>query len=166
MKGGTSTDVSRYSGTFEHSFETETAGKVSQNAKILTVECMHSDNTTPGVFIQAPQLAIETVAAGGGSRLFFQSGLFQVGPESAGAHPGPVCYRKNGYLAITDANVMLGRILREFFPKIFGPNEDQPLGKELVEEEFRKLTDVINKFFESQYEKLKSEVRIALISNL
>lgn len=72
---------------------------------------------------QAPQLDINTVAAGGGSRLHFRSGLFAVGPDSAGAHPGPVCYKKGGHLAVTDANLALGRILPEFFPKIFGPGE-------------------------------------------
>lgn len=106
--GGTSTDVSRYAGQYEHVFE----------------------STTAGVTIQAPQLDINTVAAGGGSRLFFRSGVFQVGPESAGAHPGPVCYRKNGHLAITDANLVLGRILPDFFPKIFGPQEDEALDAE------------------------------------
>lgn len=99
--GGTSTDVSRFAGSYEHVFET----------------------TTAGVTIQAPQLDINTVAAGGGSRLFFTSGLFVVGPESAGAHPGPVCYKKRGYLAITDANLALGRILPRYFPKMFGPQE-------------------------------------------
>ena len=106
--GGTSTDVSRYSNEFELTFETEISG----------------------VSIQAPQLDINTVAAGGGSRLFFSNGLFKVGPESAGADPGPVCYRKNGYLAITDANLALGRILPGHFPSIFGPNEDLPVDKE------------------------------------
>ena len=101
--GGTSTDVSRYDGSFEHVFET----------------------TTAGVSIQAPQLDIHTVAAGGGSRLFLQNGLFVVGPESAKAHPGPVCYRKNGYLAVTDANVVLGRVIPDHFPSIFGQNEDE-----------------------------------------
>lgn len=86
--GGTSTDVSRYAGHFEHVFETVTAG----------------------VSLQAPQLDINTVAAGGGSKLYFRHGLFVVGPESVGAHPGPVCYRKGGDLAVTDANVLLGRI--------------------------------------------------------
>lgn len=122
--GGTSTDVSRYDGAYEHVFET----------------------TTAGVTIQAPQLDVNTVAAGGGSRLFFRSGLFVVGPESAGAHPGPVCYRKNGYLAITDANLVLGRILPEYFPKIFGPNENEPLDKEASVKEFKKLTEEINEF--------------------
>jgi len=103
--GGTSTDVSRYDGSLELVFET----------------------TTAGVSIQAPQLDINTVAAGGGSRLFLRAGMFYVGPESAGAHPGPVCYRKNGYLAVTDANLALGRVLPQYFPSIFGPNEDQPL---------------------------------------
>lgn len=86
--GGTSTDVSRYNGEFELIHETETAG----------------------VRIQAPQIDIRTVAAGGGSRLFYRNSLFKVGPESASAHPGPVCYRKNGSLAVTDANLLLGRL--------------------------------------------------------
>ena len=103
--GGTSTDVSRYDGSFEHVLE----------------------STTAGVTIQAPQLDINTVAAGGGSRLFYRNGVFSVGPESAGAHPGPVCYRKDGYLAVTDANLALGRLLPQHFPAIFGPDEDQPL---------------------------------------
>lgn len=71
---------------------------------------------------QAPQLDINTIAAGGGSRLFFRTGIFAVGPESAGAHPGPVCYRKGGPLTITDANVVLGRIVPEFFPKVLSGN--------------------------------------------
>ena len=103
--GGTSTDVSRYAGEYEHVFETETAG-----VKIL-----------------CPQLDINTVAAGGGSRLFFRTGVLAVGPESAKAHPGPVCYRKGGHLAITDANLYLGRLLPAHFPRIFGPKEDKPL---------------------------------------
>lgn len=94
----------------------------------------------------APHLDINTVAAGGGSRLFFRSGLYVVGPDSAGAHPGPVCYRKNGYLAITDANLMLGRLLPQHFPKIFGPNEDMPLDYDATLEEFKKLTEEINEF--------------------
>lgn len=129
--GGTSTDVSRFDGTYEHVFETQTAG----------------------VFIQAPQLAIETVAAGGGSRLFFSNGLFKVGPESAGAHPGPVCYRKNGHLAITDANVLLGRVVPEYFPKIFGVTEDQPLGKDTVVAAFDKLTQEVNAHYVAVFEK-------------
>mmetsp|Transcript_27108 Transcript_27108/g.59295 ORF Transcript_27108/g.59295 Transcript_27108/m.59295 type:complete len:1400 (+) Transcript_27108:291-4490(+) len=116
--GGTSTDVSRYDGSLEHVFET----------------------TTAGVAIQAPQLDIHTVAAGGGSRLFLRTGMFVVGPESAGAHPGPVCYRKNGYLAVTDANLVLGRVLPEYFPSIFGPNEDQPLDVEGARSAFAELT--------------------------
>ena len=120
--GGTSTDVSRYGGRYEHVFET----------------------TTAGVTIQSPQLDINTVAAGGGSRLFFRNALFVVGPESAGAHPGPACYRKGGPLTVTDANLVLGRLLPEFFPKIFGPNEDQGLDREASEALFRELTDTIN----------------------
>lgn len=116
--GGTSSDFSRYSGTWEHVFETVTAG----------------------VAIQAPQLDINTVAAGGGSRLFLELGLFRVGPESARAHPGPVCYRKNGYLAVTDANVVLGRVVPKYFPNIFGPNEDQPLDVDGARGAFEELT--------------------------
>ena len=121
--GGTSTDVSRYgSGRYEHVFET----------------------TTAGVTIQSPQLDINTVAAGGGSRLFFRNGLFVVGPESAGAHPGPACYRKGGPLTVTDANLFLGRLLPDFFPKIFGKGEDQGLDENASEMLFRKLTEQIN----------------------
>ena len=122
--GGTSTDVSRYgSGRYEHVFET----------------------TTAGVTIQSPQLDINTVAAGGGSRLFFRNGLFVVGPESAGAHPGPACYRKGGPLTVTDANLFLGRLLPDFFPKIFGKNEDEGLDDRASEKLFTELTETINK---------------------
>ena len=122
--GGTSTDVSRYgSGRYEHVFET----------------------TTAGVTIQSPQLDINTVAAGGGSRLFFRNGLFVVGPESAGAHPGPACYRKGGPLTVTDANLFLGRLLPDFFPKIFGKNEDQGLDLSASEKLFHELAEQINK---------------------
>ncbi|KAK0457672.1 Hydantoinase B/oxoprolinase-domain-containing protein [Desarmillaria tabescens] len=117
--GGTSTDVSRYSGHLEHVFET----------------------TTAQVIIQAPQLDINTVAAGGGSRLFWENGMFVVGPESAGAHPGPACYRKGGPLAVTDANLLLGRLLPEHFPKIFGPNEDEPLDMNATRKLFEELTE-------------------------
>jgi 5-oxoprolinase (ATP-hydrolysing) len=106
-----------------------------------------------GVFVQAPQLAIDTVAAGGGSRLFFQNGMFKVGPESASAHPGPVCYRKGGYLAITDANLLLGRVVPDFFPKIFGPKEDQALGEDEARAEFSKLAKVVNEYYRDQHTK-------------
>ena len=95
-------------------------------------------------FIQAPQLDINTVAAGGGSRLFYESGVFRVGPESAGSHPGPVCYRKNGHLAITDANVVLGRVLPEYFPRIFGKNEDEMLDKESAVAAMAAIADAVN----------------------
>lgn len=121
--GGTSTDVSRYgSGRYEHVFET----------------------TTAGVTIQSPQLDINTVAAGGGSRLFYRNGLFVVGPESAGAHPGPACYRKDGPLTVTDANLFLGRLVPDFFPKIFGPNENQGLDDQASRSLFERLTKEIN----------------------
>jgi 5-oxoprolinase (ATP-hydrolysing) len=122
--GGTSTDVSRYgSGRYEHVFET----------------------TTAGVTIQSPQLDINTVAAGGGSRLFFRNGLFVVGPESAGAHPGPGCYRKGGPATVTDANLSLGRLLPDFFPKIFGKNEDEGLDVQASEKLLQELAQQINK---------------------
>ncbi|TID22517.1 hypothetical protein CANINC_003292 [Pichia inconspicua] len=121
--GGTSTDVSRYAGEYEFSFE----------------------STTAGIKIAAPQLDINTVAAGGGSILTYRNGVFAVGPESASAHPGPACYRKGGPLTITDANLFTGRILPEFFPKIFGPNEDQELDFEITKKKFEELTEQINK---------------------
>lgn len=122
--GGTSTDVSRYGeGRYDHVFET----------------------TTAGVTIQSPQLDINTVAAGGGSRLFFKNGLFVVGPESASAHPGPACYRKDGPLTITDANLFLGRLLPDFFPKIFGKDENEGLDIEASKKLFEELTVSINK---------------------
>uniref|UniRef100_A0A7S3ECR6 5-oxoprolinase n=3 Tax=Rhodosorus marinus TaxID=101924 RepID=A0A7S3ECR6_9RHOD len=134
--GGTSTDVSRYSGHLELVFESETSG----------------------VTIQAPQLDINTVAAGGGSRLFFCSGLFVVGPESVGAHPGPVCYRKGGELAVTDANLLLGRIVPSMFPKIFGPDANEPLDVEATKLAFDKLTKEVNAFEMLQQETRKGYI--------
>ncbi|CAH9050164.1 unnamed protein product [Cuscuta epithymum] len=122
--GGTSTDVSRYAGSYEQVIETQIAGTI----------------------IQAPQLDINTVAAGGGSKLKFQFGSFRVGPESVGAHPGPVCYRKGGQLSVTDANLILGLIIPEYFPSIFGPNEDQPLDIDATKKEFVKLAKDINSY--------------------
>ncbi len=109
--GGTSTDVAHYDGEFERAFETEVAG----------------------VRMRAPMMRIHTVAAGGGSLLQFDGARFTVGPDSAGANPGPACYRRGGPLAVTDANVMLGKINPDFFPKIFGPGQDQPLDRDAVE---------------------------------
>lgn len=120
--GGTSTDVSRYAGNLEHIFET----------------------TTAGISIQCPQLDIRTVAAGGGSILSWKNGLFNAGPDSAGAHPGPACYRKGGPLTVTDANLFLGRLQSEYFPKIFGPTEDMPLDHDVVAQKFKELTITIN----------------------
>ncbi|GAQ91252.1 oxoprolinase [Klebsormidium nitens] len=121
--GGTSTDVSRYAGHYEQVVETQTAG----------------------VNIQAPQLDINTVAAGGGSKLFFQAGVFKVGPDSVGAHPGPVCYKKKGgELAVTDANLLLGRVLPDYFPKIFGPEENEPLEVDATRKAFKELAKEIN----------------------
>ncbi|KAJ3683150.1 hypothetical protein LUZ60_013377 [Juncus effusus] len=126
--GGTSTDVSRYDGNYEQVLETQIAGTI----------------------IQAAQLDINTVAAGGGSKLKFQFGSFRVGPESVGAHPGPVCYRKGGQLAVTDANLILGTVIPDYFPAIFGPDEDQPLDFESTKREFEKLSVEINRYRKSQ----------------
>ncbi|XP_017466157.1 PREDICTED: 5-oxoprolinase [Rhagoletis zephyria] len=125
--GGTSTDVSRYAGVYEHVIE----------------------STTAGVTIQAPQLDINTVAAGGGSMLFFRSGLFVVGPESAGAHPGPACYKKGGPLTVTDANLILGRLLPDYFPKIFGPKENEALDFTVTKEKFEQMRILINEYLKS-----------------
>ncbi|EPB69795.1 hydantoinase/oxoprolinase [Ancylostoma ceylanicum] len=133
--GGTSTDVCRYSGALEHVMET----------------------TTAGVTIQAPQLDINTVAAGGGSRLFFTNGIFVVGPESVGAHPGPVCYRKGGHLSITDANLVLGRILPEYFPKIFGPNGNEALDSAAAYSAMEALTAEINDFVKKNPDALQKQ---------
>ncbi|GAA5948602.1 hypothetical protein JCM21900_005187 [Sporobolomyces salmonicolor] len=122
--GGTSTDVSRFGGEFEKTYET----------------------TTAGVSIQTPQLDINTVAAGGGSCLTFRNGLFNVGPHSAGAEPGPSCYRKGGPLAITDANLVLGRLFPEYFPKIFGKTENLPLDREASVTSFEQLRKDINAY--------------------
>ncbi len=115
--GGTSTDVAHYRGELERIFETEVAG----------------------VRVQTPQLHIHTVAAGGGSILRFDGRRFRVGPRSAGADPGPACYRKGGPLTVTDANVLVGRIQADFFPKVFGPGGDQPLDRSVVERRFEQL---------------------------
>lgn len=150
--GGTSTDVSRYDGHWEHVFETVTAGVAIQAYVFLHVHvyscvymCMscwtHSLKILLHTFVHSPQLDIHTVAAGGGSRLFLRQGLLVVGPESARAHPGPVCYRKNGYLAVTDANAVLGRVIPEYFPSIFGPNEDEPLDVQGARVAFQQLLE-------------------------
>lgn len=94
---------------------------------------------------QAPQLDVNTVAAGGGSCLFFRSGMFVVGPESAGAHPGPVCYTKGGPLTVTDANLTLGRLLPKYFPKMFGSDGKQPLDSSTTLSAFEKLTSEVSR---------------------
>jgi 5-oxoprolinase (ATP-hydrolysing) len=124
--GGTSCDVSRFAGKYEHVYDVEVAG----------------------VQIQAPQLDITTVAAGGGSRLLFEAGMFVVGPDSVGANPGPVCYRRaGGLLSVTDANLHLGRLPVELFPKIFGPAKDQPLDAEATARAFAAITADVNRFY-------------------
>ncbi|MCH9808010.1 MAG: hydantoinase B/oxoprolinase family protein [Alphaproteobacteria bacterium] len=119
--GGTSTDVAHFAGDYERAFETEVAG----------------------VRLRAPMLQINTVAAGGGSILSFDGQRFRVGPESAGANPGPKCYRRGGPLTVTDANVMLGKLSADLFPRIFGANQDQPLDEAAVREAFSDLADKV-----------------------
>ncbi len=121
--GGTSTDVSHYAGEYERSFETVVAG----------------------VRMRAPMMTINTVAAGGGSICFFDGARYRVGPESAGANPGPACYRRGGPLTVTDCNVMLGKLQPEFFPRVFGPRADQPLDRAVVESKFAALSVEIEK---------------------
>ena len=120
--GGTSTDVSAFSGEYERSTDSEVAG----------------------IRLRAPILKIHTVAAGGGSRLRFADSRFQVGPESAGAEPGPACYRRGGPLTITDANVLLGRIAVSRFPSVFGPTADQSLDAGLVKQEFEHMATTVS----------------------
>ncbi|KAI0086806.1 5-oxoprolinase [Irpex rosettiformis] len=126
--GGTSTDVSRFDGRYEVVYET----------------------TTAGVTIQSPQLDINTVAAGGGSCLTFRNGLFLAGPHSAGAEPGPACYRKSGPLAVTDANLILGRLIPDFFPKIFGKSAQEPLDVEASRSKFEELLQEVNSTYDKK----------------
>ena len=119
--GGTSTDVAHSAGDYERAFDTEVAG----------------------VRIRAPMMRIHTVAAGGGSILHADPGRFRVGPDSAGADPGPACYRRGGPLTVTDANVMLGKLNPDLFPAIFGPNQDQPLDRETVAAKFSEIASTV-----------------------
>ncbi|CAM5570347.1 hydantoinase B/oxoprolinase family protein [Streptomyces griseus] len=121
--GGTSTDVSHYAGAFERELGTEVAG----------------------VRMRAPMMSIHTVAAGGGSVLHFDGSRYRVGPDSAGAHPGPACYRRGGPLTVTDANVMLGRVQPAHFPAVFGPDGDLPLDADHVRERFTALADEVGR---------------------
>jgi 5-oxoprolinase (ATP-hydrolysing) len=116
--GGTSTDVSHYAGEFERAFETRVAG----------------------VRMRAPMMSIHTVAAGGGSILHFDGARYRVGPDSAGADPGPACYRRGGPLTVTDANVMLGKIQAAHFPRVFGADGAQPLDADAVRSAFQDLS--------------------------
>lgn len=126
--GGTSTDVAHFNGEYERQFETEIAG----------------------VRMRSPMMSIHTVAAGGGSILSYQNNRFQVGPDSAGANPGPACYRKNGPLTVTDANVMLGKIRPQYFPNIFGINNNLPLDDQIVKQKFFELSKQIFKVTNNQ----------------
>jgi 5-oxoprolinase (ATP-hydrolysing) len=115
--GGTSTDVSHFNGEYERTFETEVAG----------------------VRLRAPMMSIHTVAAGGGSILIFDGSRYRVGPESAGAYPGPACYRRGGPLTVTDCNVMVGKLQPDFFPTVFGPEGNLPLDADIVRQKFAEL---------------------------
>lgn len=121
--GGTSTDVSHYNGVLERTM----------------------DNPISGIRIRTPMIDVHTVAAGGGSIVHFDLGRLQVGPESAGAIPGPACYRRGGPLTITDCNLLLGRIRSDCFPSVFGDSGDQPLDLDAVEQQFETLRSAINK---------------------
>jgi 5-oxoprolinase (ATP-hydrolysing) len=121
--GGTSTDVSHFAGEFEREFETLVAG----------------------VRMRAPMMSIHTVAAGGGSLLSYDGARFRVGPESAGANPGPACYRRGGKLAVTDANVVLGKIQPSYFPKMFGPKADESLSYEDALDKFSELANKVDR---------------------
>ncbi|MFQ5937972.1 MAG: hydantoinase/oxoprolinase family protein, partial [Acidiferrobacterales bacterium] len=120
--GGTSTDVSHYEGEYERTFESEVAG----------------------VRMRAPMMFIHTVAAGGGSILRFDGSRYRVGPQSAGADPGPACYRRGGPLTVTDCNVMVGKVVPEYFPQVFGRSGDQPLDAERVRQTFADLAAKIS----------------------
>ena len=120
--GGTSTDVCHFNGEYERTLETKVAG----------------------VILRSPMMLINTVAAGGGSILHFDGSRYRVGPDSAGAYPGPACYRNGGPLTVTDCNVMLGKLNPEFFPKIFGPNANQNLDLSIVEKKFTALAKKIS----------------------
>ena len=132
--GGTSTDVSHFDGEYERAFETEVAG----------------------VRMRAPMMLIHTVAAGGGSILHFDGARFRVGPDSAGANPGPTCYRRGGPLSVTDANVMVGKLIPDFFPKIFGPHQNQPLDAATVRHDFNNLAQKVN--LAQKIEKIGEEI--------
>ncbi len=121
--GGTSTDVSHFAGEFEREYETQVAG----------------------VRMRAPMLAIHTVAAGGGSILHFDGSRYRAGPDSAGADPGPACYRRGGPLTVTDANVLLGRIQPDHFPRVFGEQGDQPLDADITKAKFTELSEQITR---------------------
>ena len=145
--GGTSTDVSHFDGEYERAFETEVAG----------------------VRMRAPMMRIHTVAAGGGSILHYDGARFRVGPDSAGANPGPKCYRRGGPLAVTDANVTTGKLIPDFFPKIFGPAQDQPLDAEAVRDAFvalaaevgggRKPEDIADGFIRIAVENMANAIK-------
>jgi 5-oxoprolinase (ATP-hydrolysing) len=115
--GGTSTDVSHFAGEYERAFDTEVGG----------------------VRVRAPMMSIHSIAAGGGSKIHFDGARLRVGPDSAGANPGPASYRRGGPLTVTDANVLLGRIQADFFPRVFGDGANQPLDREVVAAHFAQL---------------------------
>src|SRR4051794_13795701 len=140
--GGTSTDVALYAGAFERSFETAVAG-VRMRAPVMAVNTVAAGGWLgrggAGAGRGAPMMAINPGAAGGGWVLHFDGARMRVGPESAGANPGPACYRRGGPLTVTDANVCVGKIQPAHFPPIFGPHADQPLDADVVAAKFADL---------------------------
>ncbi len=134
--GGTSTDVSRYDGKIELTYDSKIA------------------NT----FVHYPMVDIHTVASGGGSRLEYSDGIFRVGPKSSGSYPGPLCYGFGGYLSVTDANLVTGRIDSEFLPKIFGKGRDEELNIKLSKEGFKKIANKLNR---SIYEVAEAFIEVA-----
>ncbi len=144
--GGTSTDVSLFEGAFE----------------------LSNDNTIADINLRVPMLKVHTVAAGGGSKLKFDGQRLQVGPESAGAHPGPVSYGKGGELAVTDINVLLGKIRPEYFPQVFGPDGKQPLNVEACKTAFQSLADRVNQITGQQQslQEIASDYLTIAVSNM
>ncbi|MCH7732682.1 MAG: hydantoinase B/oxoprolinase family protein [Candidatus Marinimicrobia bacterium] len=141
--GGTSTDVSRFGGTYEKAYEMEIGG----------------------IQFQVPSLSVNTVAAGGGSILWFDGQKLRVGPESAGANPGPACYGRGGPLTLTDANVLLGRIIPDYFPSTFGDSQNDQVDRDIVVRKFEEITRTINNRLNYQFTPVEVALGFVKIAN-